>query len=74
MVSGKNTREGNPGLHRDNDPSHRAPHDPKRINMQDEWDVRYWMAKFEISRERLKLAVDAAGPTVEAVQRRLSGN
>jgi hypothetical protein len=36
-----------------------------------EHEVRYWTERFGVSREQLQQAVDAAGPMVDAVERRL---
>ena len=55
------------------DTSNRGPQDGKRINMNQEYEVKYWMERFDVSRERLQLAVDAVGPMADAVERRLVG-
>ena len=49
----------------------RGAGDRARINMDQEHEVRYWTQKFNVSREALQKAVDAAGPSVSAVEREL---
>lgn len=53
------------------DTSKRAPQDGKRINMEQEHEVKYWTERLGVSREQLQEAVRAAGPIVDAVERRL---
>jgi hypothetical protein len=53
------------------DPNMRGPQDRSRINMQQEHEVRYWAEKFGVTKEQLQQAVDQAGPTVDAVEKRL---
>ena len=52
----------------------RGAGDRTRINMGQEHEVRYWTQKFNVSRETLQKAVDAAGPMVSAVERQLRGS
>ena len=49
----------------------RGQQDRTRINMSEDYEVRYWTEKFKVSREELQKAVDAAGPMADAVERRL---
>jgi hypothetical protein len=51
----------------------RGAQDRSRINMHQEHEVRYWTEKFNVSREALQKAVDAAGPMVDAVEKQLRG-
>jgi hypothetical protein len=53
------------------DTNMRGPQDRSRINMQQEHEVRYWAEKFGVTKEQLQQAVDQAGPTVDAVEKRL---
>lgn len=53
------------------DTSKRGPQDGKRINIEQEHEVKYWTERFGVSREQLQEAVRAAGPMVDAVERRL---
>jgi hypothetical protein len=52
-------------------PGNRGAQDRARINMQQEHEVRYWTEKFNVSREVLQQAVDAAGPMADAVEKAL---
>jgi len=50
----------------------RGPQDGQRINMNEDYEVRYWTKKLGVSEEELQRAVDAVGPMADAVQKRLS--
>ena len=41
------------------------------INMNQEYEIRYWTQKFKVSREDLRRAIDAVGPMAAAVEKRL---
>lgn len=41
--------------------------DRDRISLTEDYEVRHWTAKFGVSREQLKEAVDAVGHSVEKV-------
>ncbi|QCO68380.1 DUF3606 domain-containing protein [Luteimonas yindakuii] len=45
--------------------------DRDRINMSEDYEVQYWTKALGVSREQLQEAVDAAGPTADAVRRHL---
>lgn len=45
--------------------------DRTRINLNQEHEVRYWSEKFQVTREALWQAVEAAGPMALAVEREL---
>jgi hypothetical protein len=45
--------------------------DRTRINLSQEHDARYWSEKFQVTREALQQAVEAAGPMAIAVERQL---
>jgi hypothetical protein len=51
----------------------RQPEDRTRINISEEWELKYRADKLNVSPERLKAAVEASGPSVTAVKKRLSG-
>lgn len=51
----------------------RQPQDANRISMREDWEVRYWAAKFGVSEERLKRAVMKVGNSAAAVERELGG-
>jgi hypothetical protein len=46
--------------------------DDERINVEQDHEVGYWAEKFGVSPERLRKAVQAAGPMVKDVRRHLS--
>ena len=46
--------------------------DRDRINVNEEYELQYWSEKFNVSRDRLKEAVAAAGTSVKAVQEYLN--
>ena len=46
--------------------------DDARINVEQDHEVRYWSAKFGVSRDELRKAVQAAGPMVKDVQQHLN--
>ena len=45
--------------------------DRSRINMSEDYEVRYWSEKFGVSAARLKEAVQKVGPMVDDVARAL---
>lgn len=49
----------------------RRPQDPTKINIREEWEVRYWTNKWKITRQQLIDAVKAVGTSVAAVARYL---
>ena len=51
------------------DTSERGGADRKRINPNEDYEVRYWSEKFGVAPEILKEAVKHVGPMVEDVQR-----
>jgi hypothetical protein len=53
------------------DRSVRGDADRKRINMQEEYEVRYWTQKWKVSREQLAAAVRAVGVMAADVARKL---
>jgi hypothetical protein len=50
----------------------RGPRDRSRINVNEEWEVRYWTDKFGIGAYDLKRIVEEVGDRVEDVKKRLS--
>ncbi len=50
----------------------RGPKDASRINLDERYEVRYWMEALKVSEERLREAVKAAGNSTEAVRQHLS--
>jgi len=53
------------------DPSKRGPADRSRINMDEDYEVRYWTKEFRVSPDELRRAVEKVGNSVEAVRREL---
>lgn len=45
--------------------------DRLRINLSEDYEVRDWSAKFGVSEERLRAAVEKVGPMAEEVEREL---
>jgi hypothetical protein len=45
----------------------RGPQDSSRINVNEEWELRYWTKKFGVSEEELKAAVNKVGVKADAV-------
>lgn len=50
----------------------RGPRDRERINLDEPWEVRYWMSHFDVSEARLREAFDAVGPMTTHVGKRLA--
>jgi hypothetical protein len=55
------------------DKSLRQPHDASRINVNEDYEVRYWTNKFGCSKEELERAVKAVGVSARAVEEYLGG-
>jgi hypothetical protein len=45
--------------------------DRDRINVHEDYEVRYWSEKFGVTAEELEGAVTAVGPTAKAVEAHL---
>jgi hypothetical protein len=50
-----------------------APQDAKRINVHEDYEVRYWIKRLGCTPEQLKAAVKKAGVMVDDVQKELNG-
>jgi hypothetical protein len=50
------------------DPKNRRLQDPSRINIRDEWEVRFWTKELGISPDELKRLVTAHGNSVQKVR------
>lgn len=46
----------------------RRPQDPTKINLQEEWEVKYWTRALGVTADQLKRAVDEVGPLVVKVK------
>lgn len=49
-----------------------APRDRSRIDVDQDWELRWWAKAFNASPEELKRAVAAVGPSAAAVARHLN--
>jgi hypothetical protein len=52
-------------------PNIRGDGDRKRINVEQEYEVRYWTEKLGVTPEQLRAAVEAVGPIAEAVEQHI---
>jgi hypothetical protein len=48
-----------------------APQDAKRINVNEDYELRYWSEKYGVSPERLRTAVQRVGVMAVDVEREL---
>ena len=53
------------------DKNNRGQQDRSRININEDYELAYWTKELGVSREELRLAVDIAGPSADAVRRQL---
>ena len=53
------------------DRSQRGPADRSRVNIHEDYEVRYWREKWGVTREQLTSAVNEAGVSVQAVAAQL---
>ena len=53
------------------DKSKKGSQDRSRINLNEDYEVRYWTKRFGVSEEKLRAAVEKAGVSAEAVEREL---
>ena len=51
------------------DKGNRGPADRARVNVNEDYEVRYWTHKFSCSEEHLRDAVRAVGASANAVER-----
>lgn len=49
----------------------KRPQDIKRININEEWEVKYWCEELGCTKEELKKAVEKVGDSVEKVKKEL---
>jgi uncharacterized protein DUF3606 len=50
----------------------RGPQDRSKINMQEDYEVKYWAKELGVSREELQKAVDKVGNSAAAVRKELA--
>ena len=55
------------------DKTHTGTPDRDRINLNEDYEVRYWTRELGVSAERLREAVEAVGSSADAVRRHLAG-
>jgi hypothetical protein len=53
------------------DPSNRGGQDKQRINLSQDYEVRYWTDKFGVTPDELRDAVDKVGDRASAVAQEL---
>jgi hypothetical protein len=49
----------------------RTPADTSEVNLDEEWEVRYWCERFETDEETLRLCVTEVGPRTVDIEQRL---
>ena len=49
----------------------RGPQDRSRINVNENWERRYWAKELGVSEDRLREAVEKVGVSVDAVREEL---
>ena len=54
------------------DKNDRHPHDLTRVGLEEEWEVRYWCARFGVGEDQLRACVLEVGPQADDVEARLS--
>lgn len=50
------------------DKNKRGPQDASKVNVNEDYELRYWTKRFNISEERLREAVKEVGPSVSAIE------
>jgi hypothetical protein len=53
------------------DSSIRGPADRNRVNLNEDWELKYWAKELSASADELRAAVKAVGTSVEDVRARL---
>jgi hypothetical protein len=53
------------------DKSLRTPADAQRVNVGEDYEVRYWTNKWNVTPEQLRAAVEKVGVMVDDVEREL---
>jgi hypothetical protein len=49
----------------------RAPRDLERVNITEDWEIRWWCTKLAVTEDQLRSAVEAVGPTTAEIERHL---
>lgn len=55
------------------DKTKRNPQDAARVNVNEEYEVRYWTDKFGVSEQQLRDAVAKVGVSAAEIERELQG-
>lgn len=50
------------------DKTARRPHDRRRINVEEDHEVRYWAERFGVAHQHLRSAVQAVGVSADKVR------
>jgi len=53
------------------DKTERVPQDLTRVNLEEDWEVRYWCTRFNVGTEKLRSCVAEVGPAFTDVEARL---
>ena len=53
------------------DKNNRAPRDAQRVNLNEDYEVRYWTRKWNVSEQQLRDAVKRAGVMADDVAKAL---
>jgi len=53
------------------DLKNRGPDDRHRVNVNEDWELRYWTGHFACTQDELRAAVRAVGPMRDDVERHL---
>jgi hypothetical protein len=54
------------------DKNKKGPPDSSRVNIHEDYEVRYWTEKFGVTKEQLIKAVEKAGTSAKAVEEELN--
>jgi len=47
---------------------YRRPADTSKVDIAQDWELKYWSERFGVSRDKLRGAVETAGSQVDAVR------
>ena len=53
------------------DKTERAPQDLTRVNLEEDWEIRYWCARFDVESDALRACIAEVGPRVQDIEARL---
>lgn len=53
------------------DKTNRGPQDRARVNLSEDYEVRYWTEKFGVTKEQLAAAVERVGSSAAAIAQAL---